>query len=153
MRPAKLGEEGLGVDDAPRRVGQRVPGGSGDHQLRPSYRPAYPVDQHLQVGRGIGGSAVGPELLGKDVERNEPAALDGQHAQQGSHLPAAEGGRRYLGAVPEDDEPAEEPQLNHPIGRGFAGHLLIMRRTARELQGRLPSVAVSSANLHPRRKP
>ena len=126
VRPAQLGEEHLGVYDAPGRVGQRVPGGPGDHEVRPTHRPAYPVDQHLQVGRRIGRGAIRPEPVGQDVEGDQPAALDGQHPQQGSHLPAAEGGGRHLGAVPDHDEAAEEPQLDHRSGRGFAGHLLIM---------------------------
>ena len=75
-------------------------------------RAPGPVDEHLEVGSGVGGQPVGPQRLGEHLVRDQVGAAHGEHPQQRAHLAAPEGGGRHLGTVAVDLEAAQQLQVH-----------------------------------------
>ncbi len=118
--------EPFNIDDATLIVGQRVATGAGDDEPRRAGRAPGPVDQHLQVGRRVGGCAQRPQHVDQLVGSDKTAAAAGEDTQQRADLPAAEVGGGYLDAVTGNHESAHQPEVDDRCVAAAGRHRLII---------------------------
>ena len=148
----KRREELLGVDPAPLVRRERVPAGTGDDERGVPEGAARPRDEHLQVRHRIRGRPKRPQRLDQDVLRHVLAPAGGEHPHQAPGQSSAEGGRRDLLPLAQDDEPAEEPHVERR--ERHRTRMLVPGRGGRNPLGRRTSwVGSSRSRRCPDRSP
>lgn len=102
----------LGVDEASFPTGEGVSYGAGRDEARIPEGPPRPLDQHLQVRRGVGGEALRPEGVGECLLRHQLAAAAREHPDQRADAASTELARRDLLVPAAHDEAAQQPDLH-----------------------------------------